>query len=511
MTASGMLRAVEVSKRFDGVVALDGVSFEVQAGQIHALVGANGAGKSTLIKILTGYYDTYGGQVELDGRPVALYRPSDAIRAGIEVVHQEVDTALVPTLSVAENVLIEHLAERGSGLWVDWRHLYQESQRALHRVGLDVHPARAVETLSLHEKQLLLIARAVRRKARFLILDEPTASLSLREAQMLFGLLRDLAQSGVGIVYISHRLAEVRELADAVTVLRAGRVAGRFAAHAPTEQIIEAMLGSTAGDLYPERPAREPGEVVLEGRGLTRKGSVNDVSFVARRGEVLGITGLVGAGKTELLRLLFGADPLDSGMLYLNGRLLRLRQPKDAVRAGIYLVPEERRRQGLLIESTVRENATLPFLHKHVRLGWLSRRKELETTAHITRLVGLTPPLPDLPVKNLSGGNQQKVVIGRWFSGDPQVVLFDEATQGIDVRAKRDVFDLVHQWSRRAAVIYASSDIDEVMALADRVLVMRDGRVVAEVDPRQVSRETVLALATGVRDSILPNLTTTKG
>ncbi|MCS6774735.1 MAG: sugar ABC transporter ATP-binding protein [Thermoflexales bacterium] len=497
-----MLRAVDVSKRFDGVVALDGVSFEVHAGQIHALVGANGAGKSTLIKVLSGYYDSYGGHVELDGKPVSLHRPSDAIRAGIEVVHQEVDTALVPTLSVAENVLIEHLAERASGLWIDWQHLRRESSRAMRRVGLEVNPARAVETLSLHEKQLLLIARAVRRKARFLILDEPTASLSLREAQLLFELLRDLARAGVGIVYISHRLGEVRELADVVTVLRAGRVAGRFQADAPTEQIIEAMLGTATSDLYPERPTRGPGEVVLEARGLRRQGSVEDVSFIARRGEILGITGLVGAGKTELLRLLFGADPLDGGALYLNGRLLRLRQPSDAVKAGIYLVPEERRRHGLLIESTVRENTTLPFLDKHTRWGWLSRRSELQSAERLTRLVGLTPPLPELPVKNLSGGNQQKVVIGRWFDGEPKAVLFDEATQGIDVRAKRDVFDLVHQWSQRAAVIYASSDIDEVMALADRVLVMRDGRVVAEVNPRQVSREAVLALATGVKDSI---------
>lgn len=495
---TSVLRAIEVGKRFDGVVALEGVSFEVRSGQIHALVGANGAGKSTLIKILTGYFDTYEGWVELDGQPIALRRPADALRAGIEVVHQEVDTALVPALSVAENVHIEHLAERHSRIWLNWRQMERETELALQRVGVWLDPRRQVETLSLHEKQLLLLARAVRRKARFLILDEPTAALSLREVELLFQVLRELARSGVGIVYISHRLGEVRTLADKVTVLRNGRVAGCFAADAPTEQVLEAMLGSQPSDLFPARQPATAGEVVLEVKQLTHGRRVREVSFVARRGEILGITGLVGAGKTELLRLLFGADKAEHGAIYLCGQHLRLRQPSDAVRAGIYLVPEERRKQGLLIEHSVRENLSLPFLHKHTRLGWVLRGRELATADRVIKAVGLTPPRPEIPVKHLSGGNQQKVVIGKWFSGEPQVILFDEATQGIDVRAKRDVYELVRQWSKQAAVIYASSDIDEVMAIADRVLVMRDGKIVAEIEPTITPRETVLALATGV-------------
>lgn len=237
---------------------------------------------------------------------------------------------------------------------------------------------------------------------------------------------------------------------------------------------------------------------MLEVKQLTHGRRVREVSFVARRGEILGITGLVGAGKTELLRLLFGADKAEHGAIYLCGQHLRLRQPSDAVRAGIYLVPEERRKQGLLIEHSVRENLSLPFLHKHTRLGWVLRGRELATADRVIKAVGLTPPRPEIPVKHLSGGNQQKVVIGKWFSGEPQVILFDEATQGIDVRAKRDVYELVRQWSKQAAVIYASSDIDEVMAIADRMLVMRDGKIVAEIEPTITPRETVLALATGV-------------
>jgi simple sugar transport system ATP-binding protein len=496
------LRAVNVGKTFGGIVALEGVSLEIGAGSVHALVGANGAGKSTLIKILTGYFKEYAGQVEIDHQPVPVTSPSDALQHGIEVVHQEVDATLVPGLSITENLLIEELAAAGSPLLLNWRKLNAAALEALARVGLQLDVRKPVEELSLHQKQLLVIARALSRNVRFLILDEPTASLSLPEVATLFDVLRQIKARGVGILYISHRLGEVREIADVISVLRNGRLAGNFPGDVDTAQVIEAMLGAHTTELYPPRRARVPGEVILDVNHLSRRGAVKDVSFSVRRHEVLGIAGLVGAGKTELLRLLFGADRADAGEIRLDGKLLRIRQPQDAVQNSIFLLPEERRKQGLLIENPIRENITLPFLNLHAVLGWVLKRRELATTLRVSEQVGLAPALPEMPVKNLSGGNQQKVVIGKWLGRTPRVMMFDEATQGIDVKTKRDVYDLALALSQTSGVIYASSDIDEVVALADRVLVMRDGRVVADLPAAQATRQLVLEYATGAKEQV---------
>lgn len=500
------LTASNLSKSFPGVVALDGVSLEVFGGTIHALVGANGAGKSTLIKILTGFYSTYEGQIEINGRPVSIGKPTDAIQLGIEVVHQEVDTVLVPYLSVAENLSLEQLAQKRRSPWVRWRTLYAQARQMTARIGLEVDVRRTVESLSLHEKQMLVIARAFSHNVKYLILDEPTASLSLPEVDRLFGVLRELKATGVGIIYISHRLGEVRQIADEISILRNGRKVAHFPMNAESTpvhiaQISEAMLGVQPKDAFPPRSVRSPGSVVLEAKGLTRRGHVRGVDLTVRKGEIVGIAGLVGAGKTELLRLLFGADTLDGGGIWINARPVKLRTPKDAIEHGIYLVPEERRKQGLHVEDPVRTNITLPFLRAYSALGWLLRAQERKHSQGVVKQIGLNPPLPEVLVRTLSGGNQQKVVIGKWVgqTGEraAKLLLFDEATQGIDIKAKRDVYELVQQLSIEAAVIYASSDIDEVLALADRVLVMRDGRVVADLDGHSADRQEVLVLATG--------------
>ncbi len=496
------LRAVNVGKTFGGIVALEGVSLEIGAGSVHALVGTNGAGKSTLIKILTGYFKEYAGQVEIDHQPVPVSSPSDALQHGIEVVHQEVDATLVPGLSITENLLIEELAAAGSPLLLNWRKLNAAALEALARVGLQLDVRKPVEELSLHQKQLLVIARALSRNVRFLILDEPTASLSLPEVATLFDVLRQIKARGVGILYISHRLGEVHEIADVISVLRNGRLAGNFQGDVDIAQVIEAMLGAHTTELYPPRRARAPGEVILDVNNLSRRGAVKDVSFSVRRHEVLGIAGLVGAGKTELLRLLFGADRADAGEIHLDGKLICIRQPQDAVQNSIFLLPEERRKQGLLIENPIRENITLPFLNLHAVLGWVLKRRDLATTLRVSEQVGLAPALPEMLVKNLSGGNQQKVVIGKWLGRTPRVMMFDEATQGIDVKTKRDVYDLALALSQTSGVIYASSDIDEVVALADRVLVMRDGRVVADLPAVLATRQLVLEYATGAKEQV---------
>lgn len=493
------LRVFGLSKSFPGITALDNVSLEVWPGQVLALVGANGAGKSTLIKILTGYYPDYHGRVEIDGQPVQLSTPMAASSCGIAAVYQEVDTVLFPQLSVAENVMIDAL-RRGS-VRLSWSLLRQEAQAALAPFDPNLDVTRRVEALALHEKQLIVIARAILRRARYVIFDEPTTALSFREVERLFQVIRTLKAQGVGVVYISHRLDEVQDIADRVAVLRAGRKVKEFDRRPfDMAKVGEAMLGQAMVDLYPSKRQRGFGKVVLEARNLTRAGVLNGVALQAREGEILGIAGLVGAGKSELLRALFGADPLDAGEILLDERPLKRLTPKRAVASGIFLVPEERRKQGLLMEESVCNNVALPFLKDISSIfGFLQTAREVAHARPLIERVGLVPSNPDMVVKNLSGGNQQKVVIAKWFGRAARVVLFDEPTQGIDIGAKREVYGLVQRLAQRAAVIYASSEIDEVAAIADRVLVMRDGRIVAELIGGDIDRNKILEYATGVR------------
>ncbi len=496
----GNLKAVGLRKTFPGVVALDDVNMEVQGGTIHALVGANGAGKSTLIKILTGYYPEYEGIISIDEQPVNIIKPSDAISLGIEVVHQEVDTVLIPYLSVAENLLIERLAVNDKQTFLNWPALYKEAEVIAQKVGFKVNVRKRVEDLALHEKQLLVIARAVSHNARYLILDEPTASLSVPEVEQLFAVIKDLNQQGVGIIYISHRLGEVSAIANEISVLRNGKKVAQLKEEAiDMSRIVEAMLGMLIEEEYPPKRKKQRGEALLELKNLSRKGYVNNISLTIFKGEVLGITGLVGAGKTELLRLIFGADTLDGGQILIQGQEKRINSPVQAVKEGIFMIPEERRTHGILVENTIRENITLPFLNLFSLLSLVIKKRETKHTLKIIEKIGLTPPKPEMLVKNLSGGNQQKVVIGKWFGREPLVMIFDEATFGIDVRAKQDVYQLTHDLSQNAGVIYASSDIDEIIGVSDRVLVMRDGEIVAELSGDNATRHEVLEYATGAR------------
>lgn len=495
----GTLRASHLRKTFPGVVALDDVSLTLRSGSVHALVGANGAGKSTLIKILTGYYDSYEGSIELDGQAITITSPGQAQSLGIEVVHQEVDTTLVPTLTVGENLYLEQIGSGASGPVLRWSQVHASARQTLARVGLDLDTHRQVEDLSLHEKQLLVIARAVSHNVKYLILDEPTASLSLREVEGLFDLIRSLREAGVGVIYISHRLAEVKALADEVSVLRSGKKVADFSGPIDMTKVVEQMLGEAVNYQFPPRAAAgASGEPVLEACGLTSD-RVRGVDLCVRRGEIVGLTGLVGAGKTELLRLLFGADRPTGGQIILNGKPVSFTRPEIAVQHGVFLVPEERRKQGLLVDSTAAWNITLPFLQLFTYASWMLNRKESAYASDIIARVGLNPPRPDMIVNTLSGGNQQKVVIGKWIGREPTVLLFDEATQGIDIRAKQDVYQLARSTSQKAGVIYASSEIDEVAGLADRILVMRDGRVVAELPGSTADRQTILEYATGTR------------
>lgn len=489
-----LLRMQGISKTFPGVKALQDVHFELRSGEIHALLGANGAGKSTLMKILSGAYFADEGSIIADGNPIQIRTPKDAMSQGIYCVYQEVDTALVPELSVTENVMMDRLVSGGA--WVDWGKLNREAEAILAKIGAAFPVRRKIEELSISQKQLVLIARAIAHKAKIIIFDEPTAPLSLEESERLFAIMRGLKEEGVGLIFISHRLNEVFRVCDRITVMRDGRhVLTQAAADMDTAGVIEAMLGKTFTEEFPK--ADVPiGETLLEVKNLSRGAKVRGVSFTLRRGEILGVVGLVGAGKTELSRLLFGADPADGGEIRLGGRKLKLRQPEDAVRAGIVLVPEERRKQGVLVEETVKRNLSLPILRKLSALGFVKRREENTHAQSMVEQLGVNPRDPNRTVKHLSGGNQQKVAVGKWLPTPSDVYMFDEPTKGVDVGAKSDIFRLIGSLAEQGkGIIYLSCELNEIVGIADRILVMSYGSVVKELSRAEASQDLILTYA----------------
>lgn len=495
------LKAIGLGKRFPGVVALNDMHMEVESGKVMALVGANGAGKSTFIKILTGYYSNYEGQIELDGKPVNIHKPFDAIQYGIQAVYQEVDTVLVPDLTVAENLLLTETVQDPSRRLMNWGAMNKKAREILGDINLKLNVTDRVEDLVLHEKQMLVIARAVYQNVRYLIFDEPTTSLSLPEVEQLFEVIERLKAEGLGIIYISHRLAEVQRIADDITILRGGEKVAEFpVSEYDVGRISEGMLGAPVTEAYPPKQDLVTDRVILDVRNLHQRKTLYDINFNVKQGEILGVAGLVGAGKTELMRAIFGADPIDGGDILLEGQPIKITSPDHAVGNGIFLVPEERRSQGVLVEDPIHRNISLPFLKMFAWASGIMRRgQELDNANRIAGDVGLTPPNVMTYVKNLSGGNQQKVAIGKWFGQQARVMIFDEATQGIDVRAKRDVYELAQKLCETSAVIYSSSDIDEVIGVANRIIVMRDGRIVAELQGDELDRHLILEYATGAR------------
>ena len=492
-----VLEARNISKRFPGVVALERVSLSVFPGEVLAVVGENGAGKSTLMKILSGALQPDEGEILLDGQVVRFTDPRHALARGIGIIYQEL--SVIDALSVGENVFLGRLPERpGLRGSVDWPRLWRDAARVLERVGVPIDPQRQVRELSVAQKQLVEIARALSQDVRVLILDEPTSSLSLQETERLFEILRGLRAQGVAIIYISHRLEEILTLADRVTVLRDGRVVGTLPiGEATREGLIRMMVGRDLSAYY--RTVRSsPGAVRLEVRGLCRTGTLQDVNLTVRAGEIVGLAGLVGAGRTEFARCLFGVDPIDTGEIRVDGQVVTIRNPRDAVRHGIVLVPEDRKLQGLVLILSVRENITLPVLERLARLGFPSRRaEELVTQSFVERLRIRTPSL-EQRVMNLSGGNQQKVVLARALATNPKVLILDEPTRGIDVGAKAEVRALIAELAEAGmGILLISSELPEVLTMSHRILVMSGGRIVAEFSREEATEERVLAAATG--------------
>ncbi len=483
----------DIHKHFGGVRALRGVSFEVHGGEVHALVGENGAGKSTLIKVLAGVHAPDRGEIALDGRRVTLRHPGDAAALGVAVIYQEL--VQYPDLSVLENLFVGAQDVRGPFGLIDWRRLRRRGGEVFERLELDIDLDTPVGQLSTAQGQLIEIARALTRDVRFVVMDEPTASLTEQDTDVLHRVTRRLRDAGVGIVYISHRLEEIFDVADRVTVLRDGSSVGcEDVANVDQDSLITMMVGRELSDLYPALPPVE-GDVLLEVRAVTRVGVLDRVSLDVRAGEIVGLAGLVGAGRSELARCIFGIDPVDDGHIVLAGRPVP-RTPWGAMDAGVAYVSEDRKLDGLVLPMSIRDNVALPSLERLERGGVFDREAAARLAQRFFDALGVRAPGIDTAVAELSGGNQQKVSLARWLAREPRLLILDEPTRGIDVGAKAEIHHLMTELCRRGlAILMISSDLPEVMGMSHRIVVMRGGRVRGELSGPEATQEAVMALA----------------
>lgn len=495
-----LLEVRGVSKAFPGVQALDNVDFEAYAGEVVALLGENGAGKSTLMKILSGAYQMDKGEIWLRGQRVTPQNPHHAQELGIAIIYQEFN--LTPNQTVATNIFLGrepfHQGLLGKLRFLDREYMRREAAALLARVGARFSPDALVRDLSVAEQQMVEIAKALAIKADVIIMDEPTSALGEEEVAVLFDIVRTLKEQGLAVIFITHRLEEVFRVADRVIVLRDGRRVGSMPiTEATPDRVISMMVGRTLDEVFRKSQARM-GEIVLEVRGLTRRGVIENVSFSLRRGEILGLAGLVGAGRTETARAIFGADPLDAGEIYLDGELVHIRSPEDAVKAGLALVPENRQQQGLVLKHSVERNIALPNLDRLSRNG-VADRAQMRALAqqYVDRLDIRTPDLAQR-VMYLSGGNQQKVVLAKWLAANPKVLILDEPTRGIDVGAKAEVHSIMSDLAQQGiGIIMISSEMPEILAMSDRIVVMCEGRVAAILDRAEATQERIMAYASG--------------
>lgn len=489
-----VLRFEHVKKQFGPVKALDDISFEVQRGEVHCLVGENGAGKSTLMKILSGAYDITGGRIYMNGKEVRITNPSEAADLGVTVVYQEMNT--VDKLSIVDNMM---LGMEFSKLGFNRKKENKKFVKPyLERVGLSLSPDVPMGTLSIAQKQMVMMAKALAQQTQVIVLDEPTAMLNEKEVKILFEIIARLKKDGITIIYISHRMEEIYEIGDRISVLKDGTYVGTFHKDAITmDQLIVKMVGRELKDVYPDKN-REQKEPLIEVRHLSNA-YLSDISFTLHKGEVLGIAGLVGSGRSEILRAIFGADTKQSGEVFLKGKKAAIFSPRDAIKCGIGFVPEDRKAQGVIRCLSVKENLTLIYAQLHARFGFLQKKKEEQITKeYIHKLNIKTPDFTQL-VGRLSGGNAQKVVVAKWMSISPSILLLDEPTQGIDVGAKAEIYQLIDRLARDGiGVIVVSSDLIEIINLSNRILVMKDGAVSGELSSGNITEDQVMTYAMGV-------------
>jgi ribose transport system ATP-binding protein len=493
-TSSLLLSMRGVGKEFPGVRALEDVDFEVLPGEVHALVGENGAGKSTLMKILSGALQKDEGEILLDGQPTQIASPHRAQELGIAMIYQEFN--LVPHLSAAENIFLGR-EPRKWRFFVDWKKMHEQAGEALARLGVGLDLRQPVRSLSVAQRQMVEIAKALSADARLIVMDEPSATLTEHELERLFQLVRSLKQQGVSVVYISHRLEEIFEVADRVTVLRDGKLIGTSpVGQVDRQEIIRMMVGHAIEQRTPKKKA-PIGEELLRVEGLSG-GPVKGVSLSVRKGEIVCLTGLVGSGRTELARLIFGADPRVSGTIYLDGRPVQIRSPREAIRRGIGFVTEDRKEQGLILGLSVRENVTLANLDLVAFWGVIRRQLERASVRQSIEALRVRTPSMEQLVRNLSGGNQQKVVLAKWLFTKSKVLLFDEPTRGIDVGAKVEIYQLMNELAARGVgMLMITSELPEALGMSDRILVMHAGKVAAELRPEDAAPEKIMFYATG--------------
>lgn len=492
-----LLQMLSITKNFPGLRALDQVDFSCEAGKIHCLVGENGAGKSTLMKIITGVYQPDGGEIWLRGEKVKIRGPVEARRLGIGIVFQEM--SLVPSLSVMENIFVGIYPKAKMKL-LDWQEMRKKTESILHEMGLSVDPRCLVQDLPLAERQIIEISKILAQGARLIILDEPTAALSHREVEKLFEIIKKLKSQGKAVIFISHRLKEILEIADLITVLKDGKKVGTLSKDEATEEkLIQMMVGRQFSDLFPPRYSGGcPEEVVLKVENLSVGNSVHDVSFSVEKNKILGIGGLEGQGQSDLLRALFGIEKIKNGKVILEGKEIFVRSPEEAKRNGIAMVPEDRQREGVFLLRSVRENLTIATLEQRQTLSIINIKEENKELQEIVKELNIKVVNSDQEVSSLSGGNLQKVIIGRWLIAKPKVFILLEPTRGVDVATKSQIYFLLRRLANEGvAIIMYSSDMMELIGLCDQVLIMYEGRVVALLEGEQINEESIMSTAVG--------------
>ena len=488
------LRMTGISKSFPGVKALQNVNLEVREGEVHAIVGENGAGKSTLMKILAGFYQPDEGEIQAAGETVSHWTPREARDRGIGMIYQELN--LVPDLSVAENISLGAMPRRGP--FVDYRTVTALAKSVLTELDADIDPGTRLGDLSISQQQLVEIAKVVARKPRIVVFDEPTSSLGDKETRVLFDVIEKMRSRGIAIIYISHRLQEVMEIGDRVTVLRDGRhIETRDVAGVTPDQMVRLMVGRDLSEMFPKLDL-ELGETVLSVTNISRVGQFEDVTLDVRANEIVGLAGLVGSGRTEVARAIFGLDPIDSGEISLRGKVVRITNPRKGVAAGIALVPEDRKGQGIIPALSVRENFTLAVITRITNALLIFARREKAIVTDLADRLKVNPPQIERPLSAFSGGNQQKVVLGKWLLSEPSLLILDEPTRGVDVGAKADIHEIIGEFAQSGgAVLMISSELPELLAVCDRIFVLHEGNLVAEIPRAAADEESVMRAATG--------------
>jgi rhamnose transport system ATP-binding protein len=489
-----ILRMTNISKSFSGVHALRGVQFDLYPGEVHALLGENGAGKSTLVKVMTGVHQPDSGEIYLNGAQVHFGDARQSRQAGIAAIYQEL--SLFPDLDVAENIFAGRQPTKAGGR-IDWRKLYQQADQLLASLGVQLNLKQKARSLSIAQQQMVEIARALSVNARILIMDEPTSSLTLNEVAELFRIVRRLRKEGTAIVFISHRLEELFELADRVTVLRDGNyVDTRPMKEVTRDDLIRMMVGRTITNMFPKQDV-QAGEVVLKVENLTCSGLFQNISFELHKGEILGMAGLIGAGRTDVARAIFGVEPPDSGTIQLKGKKIRITSPQQAIALGLAYVPEDRQLHGLIPPMNITENISLPILPEYTRRGWLRNKRERSATFNAARQMEVRANNIFQKARELSGGNQQKVVLAKWLSTKPRILILDEPTRGIDVGTKAVIHALMSKLaSEGMAILMISSELPEILGMSDRIIVMHEGRMTASFNRAEATQEKIISAAT---------------